>query len=206
MSRSAQTVLASGVSSQQDRWSSAVPRTRDVSREGPFDAYCAPMDTGDCPLVAAGLPGCSYRIMSYTGPAAADTNPAFGIQLHHPRFLEFIGVLESARLLYRSPTFWVENMDTEDAVAAAGNLQRDAGLMLSNLQILSQFVTSLQRMLTEMLDLALHVVFPSQEVVALSPAPRAPRVAQYMSAMGLWRPLWGRVIPGLCRHHPATRA
>ena len=37
----------------------------------------------------------------------------------------------------------------EDAVAIAGNLQRDAGLMLSNLQILSQLVTSLQRMSTE---------------------------------------------------------
>ena len=69
VSRSAQMVLASGVSSQQDRWSSAVPLTRDVSREGPFDAYCSLMDTGDCPLVATGLPGCPYRITSYTGPA-----------------------------------------------------------------------------------------------------------------------------------------
>ena len=61
------------------------------------------MDTGDSPLVATGLPGCPYRIMSYTGPAVADTNPAFGMQLHHPRFLEFIGAPESARLLYRFP-------------------------------------------------------------------------------------------------------
>ena len=60
VSRSAQTVLASGVSSLD------VPRTRDVSQEGPFDAYCSPMDTGDCPLVATGLPGCPYRITSYT--------------------------------------------------------------------------------------------------------------------------------------------
>ena len=60
-------------------------------------------------------------------------------------------------------------MGEEDAVAAAINLQRDAGVMLSNLQILSQFVTSLQRMSREMLDLAMgHVVFPSQEVAALS--------------------------------------
>ena len=88
-------------------------------------------------------------------------NPAFGIQLHHPRVLEFIGAPESARLLYRSPTFWVQHMDTEDAVAATVNLQRDAGLMLSNLQILSQFVTSLQRMSSEMLSLAFgQVVFP----------------------------------------------
>ena len=69
--------------------------------------------------------------------------------------------------------------------------------MLSNLHILSQFVNSLQRMSTDMLDLALgHVVFPLQEVAALSPAPRAPRAAQYMSAMGLWRPLMGPGDPG----------
>ena len=170
-----------------------MPRIHDVSREGPFDAYCSPMDTGDCPLMATCLRGCLYWIISYTGPAVADTNPAFGIQLNHPRFLEFIGAPESAWLLYRSPTLWVENMDMEDAVAAAGILQRDAGLMLSNLQILSQFVTSLQRMSTEMLDLTLgHIVFPSQEVAALSPAPQAPRAA--------------RVILGLCWHHPAMRA
>ena len=138
-----------------------MPQTYDVSREGPFDAYCSPMDTGDSPLVATGLPGCAYRITSYTGPAVADTNPAFGMQLHHPQFLEFIGAPESARLLYRSATFWIQRMGEEDAVAAAMNLQRDSGVMLSNLQILSQFVTSLQRMLTEMLDLGLgHVGIP----------------------------------------------
>ena len=66
VSRSAQMIFATGVSSQQDQWSSAEPRTRDVSREGPFDAYCAPMDTGECPLVATGQPGCPYRSTSYT--------------------------------------------------------------------------------------------------------------------------------------------
>ena len=110
---------------------------------------------------------------------------------------EFIGAPESARLLYRSPTFWIQRMGEEDAVAAAVNLQRDAGVMLSNLQILSQFVTSLQWMSTEMLDLALgHVVFPSQEVVALSPAPWATRAAQYMAAMGSWRPQMDPGDPG----------
>ena len=54
-----------------------MPWTYDVSREGPFDAYCSPMDTGD---------------------------------LLHPWFLEFIGAPESARLLYRSPAFWVQRM------------------------------------------------------------------------------------------------
>ena len=129
------------------QWSAATPPTRDVSREGPFDAYCSPMDTGDHPFVFAGLSGCPYRISSYTGPVVADTDPAYGIQMHHPRFLEFIAAPESAHLLFRSPVFWVQNMDREDAVAAAINLQCDAGMMSSNLQILGQFVTSLQRIL-----------------------------------------------------------
>ena len=114
-----------------------------------------------------------YRFTSYTAPAVVDTDPTFGIQLHHPRFLEFIGAPESA---------------------AAVNLQRDAGLMSSNLQILCQFVTSLERMSSEVLNLAMgQVVFPSSEVAALSPAPRAARAAHYMAAMGLW---WARVDPG----------
>ena len=32
--------------------------------EGPFDAYCAPLDTGDHPLVSNGLPGFPYRMTS----------------------------------------------------------------------------------------------------------------------------------------------
>ena len=93
VSCSSQTISAPGVSSHQGQWSSAMPQTRDVSREGPFDAYCAHMDTGVCPLVSTGLPGNPYRITSYTGPAVADTDSAFGIQMHHPRFVEFIGHL-----------------------------------------------------------------------------------------------------------------
>ena len=61
---SVQTILASAVSSRLDVWSTGVPQTYDVSREGLFDAYCSPMDTGDSPLVATGLPGCPYRITS----------------------------------------------------------------------------------------------------------------------------------------------
>ena len=117
-------------------------RTVEVSREGPFDAYAATMNTEDSPLVTTGLPGCPYRITSYTGPAVADSNPAFGLQIHHPRFLEFIGAPEFARLLYHSPTFWVQWLGEEDAMAAAVNLQWDAGLMSSNLQI---FRSSLRR-------------------------------------------------------------
>ena len=79
---SVQMVMASAVSSRPEGWSSDTPRTTDISREGPFDAYASPVDTEVSHLVTTGLPGCPY---------------AFGMQLHHPRFLEFIGAPECAR-------------------------------------------------------------------------------------------------------------
>ena len=88
-------------------------------------------------------------------------------------------------------------MDREDAVAAALRLQHDAGLMTSNLQVLGQFVTSFNRMSSEVLRLAIGPeVFPSAAVDVLSPVPEAPRAANYMSAMGLWRPPGGLGDPG----------
>ena len=122
---------------------------------------------------------------SYDGSDTADVDSVYGIQLHYPRFLEFIGAPESARLLNRSPAFWIQTMDREDAVAAALRLQRDAGLMASNLQVLGQFATSLNRMSCEVLRLAIGPeVFPSVVVDFLSPVPLAPRDANYLSAMG----------------------
>ena len=189
---SVQSALASGASPRPEGRSSNAAHIADIAREGPFDAFASPMDTEDSPLVTTGLPGCPYRITSYNGPAISDMNPAFGLQLHHPRFLESISAPESARLLYRSPTFWVDQLGEEQAMVAAVNLQRDAGIMLSNLQILSQFVTSLHRMSSEMMSIGMgRVVFPAEEIAALSTAPRAPRAAKYMAVMGVWRPRTG---------------
>ena len=83
---SVQTVLSSETSSRPEVWSSAI---------------ASPMDTEDSPLITTGLPGCPYRFRRHSGPAFSDFKPAFGLQLHHPRFLEFVGAPESARLLYR---------------------------------------------------------------------------------------------------------
>ena len=85
----------------------------------------------------------------------------------------------------------------EQAMAAAINLQRDAGVMLSNLQILSQFATALHRMSLSMMALGTgQSLFPRAEVDNLSLAPRAARAASYMSAMGLWHPQTGPGDPG----------
>ena len=57
------------------------------------------------------------------------------------------------------PTFWVDRLGEEHAMATAVNLQRDAGIMLSNLQILSQFVTSLHRISWSRIN---HTLFKRQ--------------------------------------------
>ena len=82
-------------------------------------------------------------------------------------------------------------------MAAAVNLQREAGIMLYNLQILSQFATSLHRMSSDMMSIGMgQVVFPEEEVADLSPTLRTTRAAKYMTAMGLWRPRTGPGDPG----------
>ena len=191
------TVLALGVSSCPEGWSSAMAQSVGMAWEGPSGASAPPMDTEDGLMVMTGLPGCPYRFTLYSGPAISDINPAFGLQLHHPRFLEFISAPQSACLLHHTPTFWVDRLGEEQAMAAAVYLQRDAGIMLSNLQILSQFVTSLHQMSSEMLSIGMgRVVFPAQEISDLSPAPRVTRAASYMAVMGLWRPHTGPGDPG----------
>ena len=193
------TVFASGVSPDSIPWSTAEDIIRDIVREGPFDAGATPMDTEDSPLINMGMPGCPYQMTSYTGTALMDVDTAYGLQLHHPRFLEFIGAPESAILLNHSPSFWVNRLGEECAMAAAVNLQRDAGLMMSNLQILAQFVTSLHRMSSEMMSIGVgHMVFPVDEMENLSTIPRAQR------ACGALR--LGRVLPGRCRRPPALPA
>ena len=148
------TVFASGVSPDSIPWSTAEDIIRDIVREGPFNAGATPYGNG----------GQSFNMV--------DADTTYGLQLHHPRFLEFIGAPESARLLNHSPSFWVDRLGQESAMAAALNLQRDAGFMMSNLQILAQFVMSLHRMSSEMLSIGVdHVVFPVEEVDKLSVMP-----------------------------------
>ena len=140
-------------------------------------------------MTDSGIPGCPYRFLESDELPFIDGTPVYGLQLHHPRFLELVGAPESARLLDRTPLYWVEEMGKERAMVAADTLQRDAGVMLSNLQILSQFAMVLNRMSFSMMALGLdRSEFPGAEVDALSPAPRARRAAPYISAMGLWRP------------------
>ena len=88
------TVYASGVSPDAIPWSTAEDIIRDIVREGPFDVVTTPMDTEDSPLINTSMPGCPYRMTSHTGTAMVDADTRYGLQLHHPRFLEFIGAPE----------------------------------------------------------------------------------------------------------------
>ena len=90
------TVFASGISPDIP-WSTAENIICNIVREGPFDA--TPMETEESPLISTAMPGCPYRITSYTGTALVGADATYGLQVHHPRFLEFIGASDSARLL-----------------------------------------------------------------------------------------------------------
>ena len=52
---------------------------------------------GATPLVLDNLLGCQYRMKSNEGAHATNADPGYGLQLHNPRFLEYVGVPESAR-------------------------------------------------------------------------------------------------------------
>ena len=140
-------------------------------------------------MTDSGIPGCPYRFLESDGTPVYRWKPGVWLAPPSPALPRISGSPESARLLDREPLYWVEEMGKERAMVAAATLQRDAGVMLSNRQILSQFAKALNRMSFSMMALGLdRSVFPGAEVDALSPAPRARRAAPYMSAMGLWHP------------------
>ena len=80
----------------------------DLSREGPFDIYRDRLQSDAPPRLCQ---GCPFRITSYDLEIdGSDFSPEYGVQLHDPRLLEYVGAPESARLLSRSPEYWVQHM------------------------------------------------------------------------------------------------
>ena len=122
----------------------------------------------------------------HSGP---DFSPAYGVQLHDPRLLEYVGAPESARLLTRSPEYWLHHMGREKTLSAALQLQHDAGLILSNLQVLHQLVTALNRTSSDVMRVVHdRRLFPTDAMQQVVPTYRVRRAAHYMTVMGLWRP------------------
>ena len=84
---------------------------------GSFDVHQDALESGASPR------GCQYRMTSYDEDAdRSDFSPAYGIHLHDPRLLEYVGTPESARLLSRSPEYWLHHMGRPDIVLSTGPL------------------------------------------------------------------------------------
>ena len=166
------------------------PRLPDLSLEGPFDVHQDRPVSGASPRVLDGMRGCQYRMTSYDQDSGGpDFSPAYGIQLHDPRLLEYVGAPESARLLSRSPEYWLRHLGHEKTLVAALQLQHDAGLIMSNVQLLQQFVTSLNRTSSNVMRVAFgRVPFPVDAMQQVVRSYRVRRAAHYMAAMGLWQP------------------
>ena len=162
----------------------------DLSHEGPFDVHQDHSHSGASPRLLQGIQGCPFRMTSYdeehSGP---DFTPAYGVQLHDPCLLEYVGAPESAHLLSRSPEYWVHHMGREKTLSAALQLQHDAGLILLNVQVLQQLVMALNRTSSDVMR-AVHCrrPFPTNAMHQVMPSYRVRRAAHYMTAMGLWWP------------------
>ena len=133
--------------------------------------------SGASPRVLDSMRGCQYRMTSYDeGNGGPDFNPTYGIHLHDPRLMEYVGAPESARWLSRSQEYWLHHMGRKKMLSAALQLQHDAGLILSNIHVIQQFVTSLNRMSSEVRRMAFdREPFPSNVVQNVATAHRVRR-------------------------------
>ena len=67
---------------------------------------------------------------------------------------------------------------------------------MTNVQVMSQFVTSLNRTASEVMRAVYDKEpFPTDAVNLVTPGRRVRRAAHYMAAMGLWRPTSAPVFP-----------
>ena len=152
-----------------------------LSREGPFDASSEPAATSDHPLISNGLTGCPYHMTSYRQQDIASVDlRCTDAPSSVPGVCGCTGV--------GPPAEWLQVMDQRDTLCTALQLQRDAGMMSSNLTVLHQYATAFHHMSTEVL----HSVFgweffPSRAVDDAAPVPHVFRASTQMAAMGLWR-------------------
>ena len=124
-----------------------VTSTQVLCVQGPFPfpsflAFC-PLWTGLW-LLPGSLTSTS-RASDHVWPSGA-----FGIPLNRPRFLEWVGVPESANLLELGQ--WLDTLSRDQAMAAAIQLHRDVCLMTTNLDILYQYALSLQGTASKILE------------------------------------------------------
>ena len=153
-----------------------------LAREGPFLA-----ERSSSSLRCFG-DACSFRNMTYRPSDYASPSGEFGVPLHHPRFLEWIDVPESASMLEMGPGRWLHSLSQDQPMDAAIQLHQDVCLMTTNLDVLDQYALCLQGTASTILELGLGPRgFPSAEVAAGALEPRVRHASVQMEAMGLWR-------------------
>ena len=84
---------------------------------------------------------------------------------------------------------WVDHLSRNEAVAATVQLQRDVGLMQTNLDVLDQYSLALQGTASKLIEFCLGAwPFPVEEVAVGALGPRVRRASVQIEAMGLWQP------------------
>ena len=132
-------------------------------------------------------PGRGFRHTTHDTEDHAIPEGGFGVPLNHPRFLEWLGVPDSAWLLEMSPGHWCDTLSRDQAMSAT--LHRDACLMQTNLDILYQYALALHGTTSKMLQKTIGGgPYPSVEVAVAAPGQHARRASVQMEALGLWRP------------------
>ena len=64
----------------------------DLSREGPFDIHRGHQHSGALPRLRQDNQGCPFRLTSCDAEEGGpDFSPAYDVQLHDPRLLEYVG-------------------------------------------------------------------------------------------------------------------
>ena len=154
----------------------AQPSMPDLSRERPFDVHQDYSTSGASPRVLDSIRGCTYDERN-GGP---DFNPAYGIHLHDPRLLEYVGAPESGVLA-------TSHGMREDAFGCAAAPTRRGP------DFVEHSGPPAVRDIPKPDVLGGHVafdreLFPSDAVQNVAPAHRVRRAAHYMAGMGLWRP------------------
>ena len=146
-----------------------VPRWR-LAREGLF------LEERSAESIRSLGPGCAFRNTTYRVSDYAEPAGEYGLLLNHPRFIEWIGVPQSAGLLELSGRRWVNKLSRDQAVTAAVHLQRDVGPMQTNVDVLDQYALSLQKAASRIIDICLGPSeYPVAEIATGALGPRARR-------------------------------
>ena len=130
------------------------------------------------PICSLGA-GCAFRYITYRASDYVSPVGDYGLPIHHL-------VPQLAGLIEYNGGQWADKLSRDQSVAAAVHLQRDVGLMQTNVDILDQYALSLQKTASRMIELCLGSRgFPAEDVAAGALGPRVRHTAVQMEAMGL---------------------